>query len=195
MVQVFGTSHVSQESIEMIDRVFEEEEFNTVALELDPIRLNAMLNGDDSEGGTLFLKFMKFFQNFIGKRTGVMPGQEMLYAYNRAVNEGKDVLLIDQDIRITMSRFNQIRRKEKAKAVASMTLGMVLPGGLDVSKIPDEEQIDEMVDQMRKSFPGLYRVLFEERNAHMINALEQVEEDTVAFVGAAHRKPVQEGLE
>lgn len=194
-VKIYGTSHVSQESIEMIDRVFEEEEFEAVALELDPIRLNAMLSGEKSDQGTIFLKFMSFFQDFIGKRTGVMPGQEMLYAYRRAVHEGKDVILVDQDIRITMQRFNQIRRKEKAKAMISMTLGMIWPGGLDVSKIPDEDRIQEMIGQMKDSFPGLYRVLFDERNEYMIRALEQVDQETVAFLGAAHRKPVQEGLE
>lgn len=194
-VKVYGTSHVSKESIEMIDRVFKEEEFEKVALELDPIRLNALLSDQKGQqSGTLFMKFLKFFQNYIGKKTGVMPGEEMLYAYRKAVESGKDVVLVDQDIRVTMSRFGEVSRKEKVKAVGAMLLGMIWPGGMDISRIPDDEKIQRMVERLEVSFPGIYRVLYEERNEYIIRAIRQTDGETVAFLGAAHKKPVQEGL-
>ncbi len=194
-VDIYGTSHVSHESIQMIDRVFEEQEFDTVALELDPLRLNALLNDESGEGGSLFMRFLRYFQRHIGRKTGVMPGDEMLYAYQKALREGKDVVLIDQDIRVTMSRFKDVSRKEKVKAAAGMAFGMVLPGGMDVSRIPEEEEIQDMIGQMQNRFPEIFRVIYTERNEHMVNALKQLDGDIVAFLGAAHRRPVQEGLE
>lgn len=205
MINLYGTSHVSKESIELIDRKIEEDDPDVIALELDYIRLKALLdqtNGsrNDSKNLSLFLKLVKKFQNKIGSKTGVMPGQEMIYAYEKAMERDLEVALIDQDIRVTLDRLKTVSKREKVKASLSLIISYIIPfGKVDLSGIPDEERINELLEEMKKRYPGLYRVLVAERNNVMIDSLlkiqeENPEKDITAFVGAAHKKDVQEQI-
>ena len=201
MIKLYGTSHVSHESISVIDRAFEEDP-DIVALELDPVRLEALMSdGERKDNSTVFITLLQKFQEYVGNKTGLMPGEEMLHAYNKALNNDVDVALVDQDIRITVERLKDVRRKEKVKAVFSTLIGVLLPFGdkFDLEEIPDEEKIQELVSQLETSFPGMYRVLMEERNVHIVESISRLqisnpEADIAAFLGAAHRKPVAESL-
>ena len=201
MIHVYGTSHVSHQSIDRIDEAIEKHSPDIVALELDPIRLEALKSGDEnsSEGGPLFIRLLRKFQNKIGSKTGLMPGQEMLYAYHKALGEDREIALIDQDIRVTIQKLKSVRRKEKVKAGLSLVAGFLLPGGVDVSDIPDEKMIQQMSAEMKHSYPGLHHVLLEDRNFVMTESLKQVQRENpdseiVAFVGAAHRKHLEDEL-
>lgn len=202
MIKIYGTSHVSKESFDVIDEAFKEMDPDVVALELDSVRLNAMLQqGETDSRGPLFMKLLQRFQAYIGKKTGVMPGTEMLYAYEKAGFEGVDVLLIDQDIRVTVQNLMSTRRKERVKAVLGLAASLVLPGEkFDISKIPDDRKIEFMLQKFRESSPGIYKALVEDRNNHMIEGLRQYqsqnpEDDIAVFVGAAHKKELKSELE
>jgi pheromone shutdown protein TraB len=191
---------VSGESFDVIDEALERHDPEVVALELDYVRLNALLNGEDRGGGSVFARVIRYFQNSVGAKTGVMPGDEMKYAFQKSMEEGREVALVDQDIRVTLQRLKQVRRKEKVKAGLSIIMGFLGFGEkFDVSRIPEQEMIDEVVEQLREEFPGLYTVLMEERNAYIVEALRRVDEenegDVVAFLGAAHVKPVRRMLD
>lgn len=197
MIHVFGTSHVSQESVELVEEKIEEIDPEVVALELDMMRLNALLSdGEQQSGGPLFIRAIRYFQNHIGKKTGVMPGEEMLHAYNVAKRNDIDVALIDQDIAVTIQKLKGVSFWEKLKAAAQLVVGVLMPGGMDIpTDIPDEELIDRILYEMEFKLPEMYQVLVEERNTHMIESLKMLEEenegDIVAFVGAAHQKAIQ----
>jgi len=202
MIKVYGTSHVSKESFDVIDEAFRELDPDVIALELDSIRLEAMLNDEENRGDEpIFMSILRKFQNYIGKKTGVMPGTEMLYAYEKARDEEKDVLLIDQDIRVTVQKLMRTRRKERVKAVLGLIAGTVLPkGGFDISKIPEDKEIDFMLQQFRERFPGIYDAIVEDRNDYMIETLRRYqrdnpEHDIAVFVGAAHKRELQCDLE
>lgn len=202
MIKVYGTSHVSQESFDVIDEAFKEMDLDIIALELDPVRLQALLqDGERDDSAPLFMKILQKFQEYIGKKTGVMPGTEMLYAYEKAKYEDKDVILIDQDIRITVQNLMDTRRKERVKAVLGLLAGFILPGdGFDISEIPEDKKIDVMLQQFREKFPGIYKAIVEDRNEHMNQALRDYErqhpdQDVAVFVGAAHKKELKRELE
>lgn len=200
MIHVYGTSHVSGDSMEVINEKLEEHDPDIVALELDLGRLNALLNGQKSaQGGPMFLKLVKKFQDFIGSKTGVMPGEEMLYAYHKAIAENREVALIDQDIRATINRLETVSKKEKFKAMTEAGAAFVLPGKFDVSEIPGEDMVQRLLEVMEDRYPGLYRVLLAERNQVMADYLrnlqeEEPEAEIVVFVGAAHRKDLEDRL-
>ena len=201
MIKLYGTSHVSHESLDVIDEAFLDEP-DLVALELDPPRLEAlMFDGKGGKDGSVFIRLLEKFQNYVGNKTGLMPGEEMLYAYNRAIQENLDIALVDQDIRVTVQRLKQVRRKEKVKAVFSVGAALLLPFGdkMNIEEIPEEDKIQELVSELEDSFPGIHRVLLEERNVYMAENLislqeENPESDIAVFMGAAHRKPVAEIL-
>ena len=198
MIKVYGTSHVSRESFDVIDEAFKELDPDVVALELDPVRLEAMIQqGQTDSQGPIFMKIIQKFQAYIGKKTGVMPGTEMLYAYEKARYKGADVILIDQDIRMTVQNLMNTRRKERVKAVAGLMASFVLPGeSFDVSKIPEDKKVAYMLQKFRESFPGIYKALVDDRNIHMTEALKEYREknpddDIAVFVGAAHKKELK----
>lgn len=199
MIHVYGTSHVSEESFDIIDEAIERHDPEVVALELDYPRLNSLMNDEEASGGGLFPRLIRYFQESIGSKTGVMPGEEMKYGFEKAMEEGREVALVDQDIRVTLKRLKQVRRKEKVRAVISILLGFVSRDKFDVSEIPDDEVIDELIGELRDEFPEIYEVLMEERNQYIAEALRKVDEenedDVVAFLGAAHVGPVRRMLD
>lgn len=202
MIRIFGTSHVSKDSLDVIDRAFDKDP-DIIALELDPPRLEAlMFEGKGRREGPIFIKLLEKMQSYLGKKTGLMPGEEMLYAYNKGIRNDLDVALIDQDIRVTVERLKDVRRKEKVKAAFSVLAGFIMPftESFDIEEIPEEEKIQGLVSELEESFPGLYRVLLEERNYVMTDALIDIQmqnpdADIAVFMGAAHKKPVSEILE
>ena len=200
MIHVYGTSHVSHESLDLIKEKIEQHDPDTIALELDFMRLNALLNDESRGGGPIFIRIIKKFQDMIGSKTGVMPGQEMLYAYQSAIDQGRDVALIDQEITDTITKIKSVRKVEKARAITQLIIGAVLPGSFDVSEIPGEDFIEKLLEEFKFKFPELHYVLVEERNQHMIAALKQLQreepnKDIVAFVGAAHQKEIQKQVD
>lgn len=201
MIHIFGTSHVSQESLDLVEEKIEEIDPEVVALELDALRLNSLLSDQQrQQGGPLFVQILQYFQKSIGKKTGVMPGEEMLLAYRTAEKNDIEVALIDQDIRITISKLKNVSFWEKLKAGAQLVIGALLPGSFDIAnEIPEEELIDQLLYEMKFKFPQMYDVLVEQRNHHMTESLKMLEEDTegdiVAFVGAAHRKAMIQEFE
>ena len=200
MIKVFGTSHVSQDSIELIDSVMKQEP-DIVALEIDNNRLRALKNGEKSKADSIFLRLLQKLQNRIGEKTGLMPGKEMLHAYEKSIESGNDIALIDQDIRTTLTRLKSVGRKEKVKAIFSLILAFVLPfNSFDASKIPDEDEIDEMIEMLQGSYPEISRVLLEERNQLMALRIAELQERNpeafiAVFVGAAHKKSIEHILE
>lgn len=201
MIHVFGTSHVSQESLDLVEEKIEEIDPEVVALELDTLRLNSLLNDrQEKKGGPLFVRLLQYFQKSIGEKTGVMPGEEMLHAYRTAEKNDIEVALIDQDIRITIRKLKDVSFWEKLKAGAQLVVGMVMQGSFDmVEEIPEEELIGRLLFEMEFKFPEMYDVLVEQRNQHMAESLKMLEDSTdgdiVAFVGAAHRKALADDLQ
>lgn len=186
--------------MDLVEEKIEEVDPEVVALELDMMRLNSLLSDQQEQrGGPLFIRALQYFQRSIGKKTGVMPGEEMLHAYRIAEEQDRDVALIDQDIRLTIQKLKDVRLSEKVKAGAQLLVGLLMPGGAVVpTDIPEDELIEELLKEMSFKFPDMFNVLVEERNDHMIESLRMLEEenegDIAVFVGAAHKKALQQAL-
>lgn len=199
MIHVYGTSHVSEESMRLVEEKLQEHDPDIVAVELDPLRLDALIRGERSSNGSVFARLIQVFQQYIGSKTGVFPGEEMLYAYRLGLQRGCDVYLIDQDIRITLDRLGDVSRKEKARAVVGTLGGMVFSRGPEIGSIPDSGFIDQLLEELRRKYPELYQVLVAERNQVMYEGLDSIrlqnpEAEIVAFVGAAHRDELSDRL-
>lgn len=124
----------------------------------------------------------------------------MLYAYNRSLEEGIDVALIDQDIRNTVRDLKRVRRKEKIKALASLALSPIVSHKIDISSIPEEEMVEEMVKEVKFKYPEIYQVLIDSRDKYMAKRLIELckkrpKQDIIAFVGAGHRKGIETYLQ
>ena len=112
-----GTAHVSKESIEEVERAIEEQNPDTVAVELDELRLGKMENPDEwkdmdiirilrKKQGFLLLAniILASYQKKMGVDTGVTPGQEMVAAINKAKSLGLPQVMVDRPISVTLRR-------------------------------------------------------------------------------------------
>ena len=114
-----GTAHVSKESIEEVERAIEEQNPDTVAVELDELRLGKMENPDEwkdmdiirilrKKQGFLLLAniILASYQKKMGVDTGVTPGQEMVAAINKAKSLGLPQVMVDRPISVTLTKIS-----------------------------------------------------------------------------------------
>lgn len=212
------TSHVARESLKNVKKAIEREKPDCVAVELDMNRYYSMK--EQSKGSTLdamknlgFLTFvlywfLKSLQSWLGKRTGILPGSEMVGAVDVAREAGIKVALIDRDIRITVTRMNSIPWTEKAKMILFLFKGITIDyllmklgrGGqrIDLNKVPPKEIIDKAMTMMKGEFPSMYRVLVNERDHFMAERLRDMSRKfrkIVVVIGAGHIDGIRKLLE
>jgi pheromone shutdown protein TraB len=142
-----GTAHISQESVETVQTVIREENPDTVCIELDEQRHKALRNPRHWESLNLIQVIKKgqapfllanlalaSFQKRMGLHTGVKPGAELAAAAATAEEMGKDIQLVDREIRTTL-----LRAWRSAGFWKKMTLLSTLVASLFDSQELDEE--------------------------------------------------------
>lgn len=208
---LIGSSHVSSESINQVNRTIAEEKPGIVAIELDRDRLQTLFSnqkhGIFMRGvgfkGMLFAALGSWAERYIGKIVKVEPGSEMKAAVIAAKNNNAKVALIDQHINKTLRRFSEtITWKEKWRFFIDIVSGIFMPNKQlkkfkikkeDVAKVPDKETIKNLLGFVKERYPNFYNVLVEERNVVMANNLIHLmkthsDETIVAVVGAGHEE-------
>ena len=207
MLRIIGTSHIARESIDQVDRVIKETLPDIVAVELDRKRLYGLLNKDKQRTdwrsirriglqGWLFAIIGSWIEKKLGAEVGVAPGDEMLKAISSAKETGAKIALIDQDIEITLRRFSKnFTWKEKKSLAAEIINGLFKrkKPEFDLQKVPKRKIISELIEEVRKKYPSVYKVLILERNEHMAKELaalieQNPEKSIVAVVGAGHEQ-------
>ncbi|MCA9453487.1 MAG: TraB/GumN family protein, partial [Nitrospira sp.] len=116
-VILIGTAHVSQESVDLVKLVIEQEHPDCVCVELDAKRFEAISHPNRWESldlkeiirkqqlSTLMVNLiLSSFQKRLGDKLGVIPGTEMLEAIRMAEKHDIPVTLADRDVRVTMRR-------------------------------------------------------------------------------------------
>tara|TARA_Y100000034_G_C6840861_1_gene380421 strand:+ start:27 stop:698 length:672 start_codon:yes stop_codon:yes gene_type:complete len=202
---ILGTSHISRDSVNNVKKFILNEKPDVVAVELDRKRFYAMLNEVKPSIKDVFRFGIKvFLVNFIGayiekklgKIVGVKPGSEMKKAIGLVKKNNLKLSLIDQDINITL--------KKLSKAI---TIGVVFRfiwdiiravvfrkrdiEMFDITKVPSKKIIDSVINKVKEKYPGIHKVLIEERNEVMAKNLYKVmskykDKKIFAVVGAGH---------
>ncbi len=207
---IVPASHISEESIKNARKAIESFRPDIVAVELDMDRF-LLMESEEKTPLILMLKsigpinllmfwLMKKLQYWLGKKTGILPGSEMLAAVNLAERMGIDVAFIDREISVTFAKLSALPAGEKLKLLIFLLKGLflsLLPGKLvpgkkiDLSRLPPEKLIDEALEAMKRELPGLHRVLVSERDAYMARELATLlrgHSTVVAVIGAGHAK-------
>ncbi len=127
----------------------------------------------------------------MGLQTGVKPGAELAAAAEIADDLGKELQLVDREIRTTL-----LRAWRKASFWKKMTLlSTLLVSMFDSQKIDEEElaklrqtdTLSAMLDEMSDVLPTVKTILVDERDTYMAHHIRQAPgEKIVAIVGAAH---------
>jgi pheromone shutdown-related protein TraB len=207
-----GTAHVSPESRDLVRRVIERENPDTVTVELDAQRYQALT--DESRFQSLDIKeairkkqlstlmvnlLLAAYQKRLGLKLGVLPGAELLEAIRVAEEKRIPVVLADRDVRVTLRRAWSSTSLLKKIFLLSAVLASIF----DERKLT-QEQIDELLKkdvlselmrELGEAMPGLKSVLIDERDLYLSSRMRGAPgRRVVAVVGAGHLEGIAEAL-
>jgi pheromone shutdown-related protein TraB len=214
-ITIIGTSHVSKNSIKEIEETFNKFQPGIIAVELDKSRLEALLTNQKPSyspkiirqigvTGYFFALIGGMLQRKIGDFLGVSPGSEMKRAALLARDHSRKLALIDQDVRVTLRRLSQeFTFKQKMRLiwdVISSPFSKKKRIDFDLSKVPEDKVINELLKLLEKRYPGIYKALITERNVFMANKITSLaerfpEEKILVVVGAGHKEDVVQRIE
>jgi pheromone shutdown-related protein TraB len=199
-----GTAHVSRESTELVRRVVEAAQPDGVCIELDAGRYEALSKPQRFEQldlrqvlanrqlPTLFANLLlASFQHSLGLKLGVRPGSELLEGARAAEAIGKPFHLCDREVRVTLKRaWASLSPWKKALLGAALAESLFARPEMSESDLRDLRERDAMtqlLEELSKAFPGLKRVLIDERDAYLAERIRQSPgAKLVAVVGAGH---------
>ena len=203
-VILVGTAHVSQESVEIVKRVIEQEQPDGVCVELDAKRFEAISHPNRWESldlkeiirkqqlSTLMVNLvLASFQKRLGDKLGVLPGMEMLEAIRMAEKHNVPVILGDRDVRVTMRRaWRNTPFWRKSLLVSSLMLSVFDTTEVsedEIRNLKKQDVLSEMMKDLGKEVPTLKVVLIDERDRYLAKEIvEAPGKRTVAVVGAGH---------
>ncbi|MBI4173649.1 MAG: TraB/GumN family protein [Candidatus Aenigmarchaeota archaeon] len=191
---IVPTSHVAGESLRAVEKSIRQHAPDCVAIELDNHRYAALKAPGGRRPGLqtgLFYFALQHLQQMLAKKTGILPGSEMLKAVDIAQSLNIQTAFIDQDIFLTINGIRGMPLTEKLKLAAYAIFGSLLfdSAGFDLNRVPDQVAVRKMVLEIRKRFPYLYRALIADRDKVMaanLLHLSQHFHTVVAVVGAGH---------
>ena len=199
-----GTAHVSRESTELVRRVIEHVNPDGVCIELDTGRYEALAKPQRFEQldlrqvlsnrqlPTLFANLLlASFQHALGVKLGVRPGAELLEGARAAEAIGKPFHLCDREVRITLRRawaaLSFWKKAMLAGALAESLFARPEMSEDDLRDLRERDVMTQLLEELAKAFPGLKRVLIDERDAYLAERIRQAPgARLVAIVGAGH---------
>jgi pheromone shutdown protein TraB len=154
-----------------IFEVVDEFQPNVVALEIDPLRFEALRNPQLQGRAPLTFRLLRYLQKKIATAYHTTPGKEMLDAFDAARGARADVAMVDMDARQMLVKLQKaMPRRRRIKLFFVALVGIIGIGG----KRSVEEELDEFdrdpekfFDMMEEEYPELKRVLVDERNELM----------------------------
>jgi len=139
-VEVVGTAHVSEQSVDEVRERIDASRPDIVAVELDEGRYRQMqgetpddLDASDLLRGNTVFQFLAYWmlsyiQTRLGERFDIEPGADMQAAIDTAEELGLGVALVDRDIQTTVQRFwARLTGREKLTLLGSLLAGMGPP--------------------------------------------------------------------
>jgi pheromone shutdown-related protein TraB len=202
LLVIVGTAHVSMESVDLVRRIIGEEKPDTVCVELDEARMDALMKENMWENldviriirtKQLFFLIGQFilssFQKRIAEKTGSAPGDEFRAAIQEAEHHGSRVACVDRNIGVTLKRAWRLTSFwQKMKILASLfTEKDEEIENLDIESIKSADAIEELVKGFEEELPGVKNILIDERDTYLAGKImEERGEKSVAVVGAGH---------
>lgn len=190
MITLLGVGHVFDLSRAIRSEILARRP-RVVALELDPIRYQALIRRTPRARGLSPLALLAHFQVRIARQYGVEVGDEMVAAARAAQEVGSEIALIDQDSQAVLGRvWNEMSFRERVRLLISAA------GGFFTRKEKVEAELERFyrnepgfLQEFAHELPTAKRILIDERDAVMARALMELataKGDVVGVVGEGH---------
>jgi len=209
---LLGTAHVSRASVDAVVAAIADGNFDAVAVELDPQRLQAL---DDPEAlakldlvkviregkVALFAANLGLaaYQRRLAEQLGIEPGAELKAAANAAKGRDLPLHLIDRDVGITFKRISAglgfFGRIKLGTGLVTSLLVDDEVGEEEIENLKQGDMLESSFGEFAKQSPALFAALIDERDQYMAARLRQIEAPTkadgtpyevLAVVGAGH---------
>ena len=201
---LIGTAHVSQQSVDLVKQVIDEEQPDTVSVELCPSRFQTVRQKDHWQNMDIvkvikekksFLLLSNLmlaaFQKRIAAKLDIRPGQEMIQAIDSAEAIGAEVHLADRDVRVTLSRtWRQMGLWTRLKLIFQLILSFGDVDEIDaedVERMKQQDMLEAILSEVGESMPTLRHALIDERDQYLTEKIRTAPgRKIVAAVGAGH---------
>jgi len=192
MLLIIGTGHVFKID-EQVRFIIKNTWPDAVLVELDSQRLASIRSsgGKERDDVPWFYRLMANQQRRLADEFGGTVGGDMLAAVEAAEKVGADVLLIDEDASLAVSDLlKRMSAREKLRLAVSSLKGFFSSRKSVEKELEMFSNLeDEYLEEMRRSFPSLVKVLIDERNERMARRIRQAAEryeNVLVVVGDAH---------
>lgn len=203
-IYLVGTAHVSQRSVDDVGRVIQEIRPDTVCVELDAARHQALVDPQRWRSLDIFqvirerrLTFLltslvlSSYQRRLGAKLGVRPGAEMLAAIEQARGIGAELVLADRDMQATLRRtWAALSLLDCVSLIGTLVGSLFAKGEIteeQVEALKDRDTISELVREFAEVMPRLQRPLIDERDRFLMSSVREAPgQRVVAVVGAGH---------
>ena len=212
-IVLVGTAHISRESVDLVREVIDREQPDTVCIELDQQRFEALSQEQRWESldlrevirnrqlTTLLANLLlASYQRRLGGKLGVVPGSELLEAIQVAEEHEIPVSLCDRDIRVTLRRaWHSLSWWRKLVLVSQLGASAFETPEIteeELRAIREKDVLNELMNELGTAAPDLKRVLIDERDAYLAQRIRESEgAKLVAVVGAGHVSGMKTALE
>lgn len=194
-VLLLGVAHVVDLSAPL-HRILDERPLDGIGVELDQERLGSLLQPGGRTGGPVggpfLLRLWGLLQSRLGEELGAGAGAEMRTAAEIAAARKLPILLLDDPVRDTMVRLlRSLSFQERIALAATAVFGLFIPGRIVRDQLAEYQSAPgSYVEQLRNSFPGVSRILLDERNERMAARIMEARSRgllrVAAIVGDAH---------
>jgi len=214
---LLGTAHVSKTSVETVRAAIAGGDYDTVAIELDAGRLQALTDPDAlskldlvkviREGKThLFAANLALaaYQRRLAEQLDVEPGAELKAAALDARERNLPLHLIDREVGLTFKRaLNRLGWWGRAKISAGIMMAMFADekvGDDEIEKLKQGDLLESSFGEFAAESPALYESIIAERDRYMAARLRESvtyasgAREVLAVIGAGHLHGMAEHL-
>ena len=203
-ITLVGTAHVSQQSVDLVKQIIDEEKPETVCVELCPSRyqnLRQQANWQNMDivrvikEKKVFLLLSNLilaaFQKRIAAKLEIRPGQEMIQAIDSAEATGAQVHLADRDVRVTLSRtWRQMGWWSRMKLIFQLIVSFGDVEQIEaeeVERLKQQDVLETILNEVGRSMPTIRKTLIDERDQYLAAKIRTAPGNKiVAVVGAGH---------
>jgi pheromone shutdown-related protein TraB len=206
---LLGTAHVSRASVDAVRAAIDSGAYDTIAVELDPHRLQSLTDPDAMarldlvkvlrEGkAALFAANLGLaaYQRRLAEQLGIEPGAELKVAAQEAQARGLSLHLIDRDVGLTFKRASQrLGWWGRAKLVGGLLTALFADeevGEAEIERLKQGDLLEASFGEFAGENPALYDTVIAERDRYMAAHLRELALDgggareVLAVIGAGH---------
>ncbi len=203
-VILIGTAHVSQESVDLVQRVITEVKPDTIAVELCDSRYQSLKNPEKWKSLDLFTVIkegkafvllsqliLSSFQKKIAKELKIQPGAEMMAAIKLAEEQNAHLVLADRDVKTTLKRtWANLSFWQGLKVMSTLLAGLLTNEKVsaeDIEKLKKNDALEDAMKEFATQFPTVRESLIDERDQYLAEKIRIASGNTiVAVLGAGH---------